>query len=100
MLVYYYAPHRVEALVNFIITIIVFILLVVPVVILCFGQSSTSSIEAIAILISFTGVFGFAMSALTTAKRQELFAESAAYCAVLVVFVSNLGTQQVQIVKS
>ena len=48
----------------------------------------------------FTLLFGCSMSALTTAKRQELFAASAAYCAVLVVFVSNLGTQKVQIVPN
>ncbi|KAK3115260.1 hypothetical protein LTR53_005580 [Teratosphaeriaceae sp. CCFEE 6253] len=100
-LIHYYAPHRVDILVNLIITAIIFILLVVPVVILYTGQNaSTSPVEAIGILIVFTQLFGCTMSALTTAKRQELFAASAAYCAVLVVFVGNLGVQQVQIVPA
>ncbi|KAK3113439.1 hypothetical protein LTR53_009278 [Teratosphaeriaceae sp. CCFEE 6253] len=101
ILIHYYAPHRVDILVNLIITAIIFILLVVPVVIMYTGQNaSTSPVEAIGILIVFTLLFGCAMSALTTAKRQELFAASAAYCAVLVVFVGNLGVQQVQIVPA
>ncbi|TKA82965.1 hypothetical protein B0A55_01562 [Friedmanniomyces simplex] len=99
--IHYYAPQRVDTLVNLIITAIIFILLVVPVVLMCkvagAGGGSTSPFESIAILIVFTLLFGFAMSALTTAKRQELFAASAAYCAVLVVFVGNFGGQQVQI---
>jgi len=36
-----------------------------------------------------------AMSSLTTAKRHELFAASAAYAAV-VVFIGNFGVQQVE----
>lgn len=48
------------------------------------------------VLIVFTCVFGMAMSSLTTAKRHELFAASAAYAAVLVVFIGNFGVQQVE----
>jgi hypothetical protein len=32
------------------------------------------------------------MGALTVARRHEIFAASAAYCAVLVVFISNFST--------
>ncbi|KAK5728874.1 hypothetical protein LTR15_002015 [Elasticomyces elasticus] len=101
--IHYYAPHRVDALVNLIITTIIFILLVVPVVLmykLSGLGGGASPFEALGILIVFTLLFGLAMSSLTTAKRQELFAASAAYCAVLVVFVSNFGVQSVQIVKA
>jgi len=97
--IYYYAPQRVDTLVNLIITAIIFTLLVVPVVLMYeMAQvgGTASPLESIGILTVFTLLFGLAMSALTTAKRQELFAASAAYCAVLVVFVSNFGGQQVK----
>ncbi|TKA36433.1 hypothetical protein B0A54_12447 [Friedmanniomyces endolithicus] len=97
--IHYYAPERVDTLVNLIITAIIFTLLVVPVVLMYeMAQvgGTASPLESIGILTVFTLLFGLAMSALTTAKRQELFAASAAYCAVLVVFVSNFGGQQVK----
>lgn len=93
-------------LVNLVITAIIFILLIIPVVVL-YKMSSPgpgqgqgpgpSPFEAIGILIIFTLLFSGAMSSLTTATRQELFAASAAYCAVLVVFISNFTTQNVSI---
>ncbi|KAK5708886.1 hypothetical protein LTR17_020291 [Elasticomyces elasticus] len=100
---YHYAPQRVDMLVNLVITTIIFVLLIVPVVLmytLSGVGGGASPFEALGILIAFTLLFGLAMSSLTTAKRQELFAASAAYCAVLVVFVSNFGVQSVQIVKA
>jgi hypothetical protein len=51
----------------------------------------TSTFDAIGILVVFTLLFSAAMSILTKAARHELFAASAAYCAVLVVFISNFG---------
>jgi uncharacterized membrane protein YhaH (DUF805 family) len=99
--VHYYSPARIESLVNIIITVIIFVLLVLPVVALYeltdVGRSA-SPFVAIGILIIFTLLFGGAMSALTKARRQELFAASAAYCAVLVVFIGNFGTQSVVVV--
>lgn len=100
---HYYAPERVDKLVNIIITAIIFVLLVLPVVAMYelteIGQAG-SPFEAVGILIIFTLLFGTAMSGLTKATRQELFAASAAYCAVLVVFISNFGTQPVSVVGS
>ncbi|KAK4540552.1 hypothetical protein LTR36_009082 [Oleoguttula mirabilis] len=100
--IHYYAPERVETLVNAIITGIIFILLILPVVAMYelsdIGRRA-SPFEAIGILIIFTLLFGGAMSALTEARRQELFAASAAYCAVLVVFIGNFSTQTVVLVK-
>lgn len=97
---HYYSPARVDILVNLIITAVIFILLIIPVVVLYTmsgsGQSTTA-FEAIGILIIFTLLFGAAMSSMTTATRQELFAASAAYCAVLVVFISNFTTQNVTV---
>ena len=52
------------------------------------------------ILIAFTLIFGIAVSLMTTAKRQELFVASAAYVAVLVVFIGSFGVQQVEIVDT
>ncbi|KAK3629620.1 hypothetical protein LTR56_017925 [Elasticomyces elasticus] len=100
---YHYAPQRIDMLVNLIITTIIFVLLIVPVVLMYTLSGlggGASPFEALGILIAFTLLFGLSMSLLTTAKRQELFAASAAYCAVLVVFVSNFGVQSVQIVKA
>ncbi|KAF1361106.1 hypothetical protein EJ07DRAFT_112507, partial [Lizonia empirigonia] len=51
-----------------------------------------STFDAVGILVVFTLLFSAAMSLMTKAKRQELFAASAAYCAVLVVFISNFGS--------
>lgn len=100
--VHYYAPERVDKLVNVIITAVIFVLLILPVVAM-YELSSVSQraspFEAIGILIVFTLLFGMAMSSLTRATRQELFAASAAYCAVLVVFISNFSTQTVEIAK-
>lgn len=51
------------------------------------------------VLVVFTLIFGMAVSSLTTAKRHELFGASAAYAAVLVVFIGNFGVQQVEILS-
>ena len=98
----YYAPARVDTLVGVIITVIIFVLLILPVVAMYelsdIGEHA-SAFEAIGILIIFTLVFGMAMSILTRAKRHELFAACAAYCAVLVVFIGNFSTQEVVIAR-
>jgi hypothetical protein len=82
--------------VGLLITSIIFVLLVVPVVVMykmtSLSRSQHSMFLAIAVLIIFTLLFSGAMGALTVAKRHEIFAASAAYCAVLVVFISNFGT--------
>lgn len=95
--VYYFSPSRVEKLVGFIITSVIFILLVLPVVAMyhltSFGNTNTQCMfSAIGVLIVFTLLFSAAMSLLTKAKRHELFAASAAYCAVLVVFITNFNS--------
>ena len=91
----YYTRSRINKLVGIIITSIVFILLVLPVVAMykltAFGTNPQSIFSAIGVLIVFTLLFSAAMSLITKAQRHELFAASAAYCAVLVVFISNFG---------
>ncbi|KAI4697216.1 uncharacterized protein J4E84_000343 [Alternaria hordeiaustralica] len=92
--VHYYSQSRIEKLVGLIITLIIFILLVLPVVAMYKLTSvgdRNSTFDAVGILVVFTLLFSAAMSLLTKAKRHELFAASAAYCAVLVVFISNFS---------
>lgn len=92
--VYYFSPSRVERLVGLIITLIIFVLLVLPVVAMYHLTSignRNSTIDAVGLMVVFTLLFSAAMSLLTKAKRHELFAASAAYCAVLVVFISNFS---------
>ena len=91
---HYYSPSRVDTLVGLIITAVIFVLLILPVVAMYQLTSignHDSTFHAIGVLIVFTLLFGAAMSILTRARRHELFAASAAYCAVLVVFISNFG---------
>jgi hypothetical protein len=94
--IYYYSQFRIEKLVGLIITLIIFILLVLPVVAMYRLTSigdRNSTFDAVGILVVFTLLFSVAMSLLTKAKRHELFAASAAYCAVLVVFISNFSNK-------
>jgi hypothetical protein len=110
----FYSSTRIDKLVNILITFVIFILLVIPVVTL-YHLTSTSAISnladltsengtvpasavddynrdtfnAVGVLIVFTLLFSAAMSLLTKAARHELFAASAAYCAILVVFIGN-----------
>jgi hypothetical protein len=98
---HYYSPARVDLLVNLIITAIIFILLIIPII--AFYEISdpgkaSSPFLAVGILIIFTLLFGGAMSSLTKATRQELFAASAAYCAILVVFIGNFIPQDALLV--
>ncbi|RYN59892.1 hypothetical protein AA0118_g461 [Alternaria tenuissima] len=92
--VHYYSQSRIEKLVGLFITLIIFILLVLPVVAMYKLTSvgdRNSTFDAVGLLVVFTLLFSAAMSLLTKAKRHELFAASAAYCAVLVVFISNFN---------
>lgn len=108
-----YSSSRIDQLVNIIITLVIFLLLVIPVVLLfqltstaievseggnptiTTGQSAgnvntRNTLNAVGVLIVFTLLFSAAMSLVTRAARHELFAASAAYCAILVVFIGNL----------
>ena len=94
---FYYSSSRIEKLVGLVITFIIMVLLVLPVVAMykltnVGDRTSHSTFDAVGILVVFTLLFSAAMSLLTKAKRHELFAASAAYCAVLVVFIGNFGS--------
>jgi lipopolysaccharide export LptBFGC system permease protein LptF len=58
-----------------------------PVVALLSTQKS--GLVKIVIVLIFTLFFSAALSLFTKATRQEVFAATAAYCAVLVVFLGN-----------
>jgi hypothetical protein len=90
--VYYFSPSRVAKLVNLIITAVIFVLLAAPVLSmyhLSTIKTTETMFAAIGVLMVFTLLFAAAMSLLTKARRHELFAASAAYCAVLVVFIGS-----------
>lgn len=96
-----YSASRIDKMVNIFITFVIFILLVIPIVTM-YHLTSTIAIDsntpavtsrntfnAVGVLIVFTLLFSAAMSVLTKAARHEMFAASAAYCAILVVFIGN-----------
>ncbi|KAF5871507.1 uncharacterized protein Bfra_008026 [Botrytis fragariae] len=89
-------PERVNAVVSVILLITVLTLLIVPVYILWYlNHISTSSSfigVVIVVLLVFTFIFSAVLSLFTRAKRHEVLAAAAAYCAVLVVFVGNVGS--------
>jgi hypothetical protein len=88
-------------MVNIFITFVIFILLVIPIITMYHLTSTISTdtsspadttrntFNAVGVLIVFTLLFSAAMSVLTKAARHEMFAASAAYCAILVVFIGN-----------
>lgn len=108
----FYSTSRIDKLINIMITFVIFILLVVPVITMYQLTSTSAHVDssdpsnstaaqsavdanqrdtfnAVGVLIVFTLLFSAAMSLLTKAARHELFAASAAYCAILVVFIGN-----------
>jgi hypothetical protein len=97
-----FSRERIDRLAYTIITAVMFALSILPVVLrykLSSADGETSPLAAIGTLIVSTLLFCVAMSNLAQATRQELFAASAAYCAVLVVFLSNVGTQNVKVTQ-
>ncbi|KAL1639172.1 hypothetical protein SLS58_008140 [Diplodia intermedia] len=91
--VHFLSPARIEAFVGLLITVVIFILLIIPVFAmyrLASFRDTKDIFAAIGVMMVFTLLFAAAMSLLTKAKRHELFAASAAYCAILVVFITNV----------
>lgn len=90
----YYTPSRIAKLTNGILTIIILTLLVLPVYLLYHMVHDVGTTKAYTIcfgtLLVFTLAFSTALSLFTKAKRHEILAAAAAYCAVLVVFLGNV----------
>ena len=91
----YYTRSRIERLVLIIITITIVALLVVPIYLLFHLTSGTqqgphTTAVSIGTFLAFTLAFSVIMAFFTSAKRHEILAAAAAYCAVLVVFFGNV----------
>jgi hypothetical protein len=95
----YYTPSRIAKLSNGILTVLILALLVIPVYILYHLVTDIGTPRAykicIGTLLLFTLAFSAVLSLFTRAKRHEILAAAAAYCAVLVVFLSNVGPKSV-----
>ncbi|KAG7008239.1 hypothetical protein G7Y79_00006g018590 [Physcia stellaris] len=91
----YFTRGRINAFVTLIITSIILALLVVPIWLLYHFSVSfnatRSNVLCMGVLLVATLVFSAVLSLFTKARRHEVLAASAGYCAVLVVFVGNIG---------
>ncbi|CAG8971685.1 hypothetical protein HYALB_00003153 [Hymenoscyphus albidus] len=98
-----FSKNRIEITVSIIIMLTILALLVCPIYILSKLTGSTEAQAADGTLVSrtipitivilgvFTALFSTVLSLFTRAKRHEILASAAAYCAVLVVYIGNLG---------
>lgn len=89
------SPRRLDIFLRVLITIIAAVLLLAPVIILVQLQPNEPSqvtrrnwLQIVTIFL-FTLAFSSSCSIFTRARRQEVFTATAAYCAVLVVFLGN-----------
>ena len=85
--IYLYSNKRMVAVADALMTLIATILLLVPIGILALVQPST--ILQLVVVLCFTQLFALSIAMLTKAKKQEVFALTATYTAVLVVFLAN-----------
>ena len=89
------SPRRLDIFLRILLTIIAAVLLLAPVIILVQLQPNEPSqvtrrnwLQIMTIFL-FTLAFSGSTSIFTRARRQEVFTATAAYCAVLVVFLGN-----------
>lgn len=92
----YYTPSRIAKLANGILTFLILALLVLPIYLLYHMVHDVRTKKAyttcIGTLLVFTLAFSSVLSLFTKAKRHEILAAAAAYCAVLIVFLGNVST--------
>jgi hypothetical protein len=90
----YYTPSRIAKLANCILILLVLVLLVLPIYLLYHMVhdigTRKSYMICIGTLLVFTLAFSSILSLFTKARRHEILAAAAAYCAVLVVFLGNV----------
>ncbi|KAL8886834.1 MAG: hypothetical protein Q9205_006461 [Flavoplaca limonia] len=86
---FYFPEHRVQNAGLIITTLLSAILLVGAIVSLLYVSERRIKLR-VAILVLFTCVFAGVVGLLTNAKRAEIFMSTAAYAAVLVVFIGNI----------
>jgi hypothetical protein len=85
---YYFATHRIYLLSTLLSILLSSILLIGAIISLVLVQHSPIWTK-VGVIIVFTSLFAGVVGLLTNARRAELFAGTAAYVAVLVVFVSS-----------
>lgn len=85
--VHLYSKRRIDFLVRVILSLVTVLLLLLPTALL-FMVPESNKIKLVTILL-FTLLFSAALMVFTKAKRHEMFGATAAYCAVLVVFIGN-----------
>lgn len=84
----YSSNEKANVTIKLFLALVMTALLMLPVVLLYVVRSSTG--VKLAILLLFVLAFSMALLLMTNAKRHEAFAATAAYAAVLVVFLGNL----------
>jgi len=84
----YYSADRLNILIKVMIAVTSTALLLIPIYIFLSCTVSTKLMAAITLI--FALLLATAVSIFTSANRQEVFAVTAAYCAVLVVFIGNI----------
>ncbi|KAK4943912.1 hypothetical protein LTR10_016628 [Elasticomyces elasticus] len=93
--VVYYTRRRIEGLVNAIMICMVLAILIIPVYILFHlterPPTTQNTAICIGVLLVSTLAFAAGVSLFSRAKRHEVLAASAGYCALLVVFIGNVG---------
>lgn len=90
--IHYYSESRLGVFIKVIIAVVSIALLMIPVYVFLSVKLSTKVMASITLL--FTFLFAAAVSVFTSARRQDVFGYTAAYCAVLVVFIGNIQQQQ------
>ncbi|KAN0114516.1 hypothetical protein V8E51_004060 [Hyaloscypha variabilis] len=88
----YHSSKRLKPFIKIIIAVTSTSLLLIPIFI--FLSANVSVVRMAWITLLFSIAFATAISFFTNANRQDVFAITAAYCAVLVVFIGNLQQSQ------
>ena len=90
--VHYYSAQRLGILIKVLVAVASTTLLLIPIYLFLICKFSSRLMASITLI--FALIFATAVSVFTSARRQEVFAATAAYCAVLVVFIGNLQQSQ------
>ncbi|KAL9619181.1 MAG: hypothetical protein Q9160_006190 [Pyrenula sp. 1 TL-2023] len=86
--IFLYSNQRIEKAIAIFLILIIVGLLMIPIFVLSEMSNKSSTIKNVVVFI-FTSMFAAVCSLSTLAKRHEIFAGTATYCAVLVVFVGH-----------
>ncbi|KAF7880403.1 uncharacterized protein EAF02_007249 [Botrytis sinoallii] len=91
---HFYSKSRKDIFVTSLLVLMLLLLLILPVFLL-YRLTEHHNLDvtytvSIGVLLIFTLLFSAVLSLFTQAKRHEIFGAAAGYCAVLVVFISNI----------